>query len=66
MRGSRVFSHGKLYATEEGEGGTRAVGGDVPGIAREEWSVFSKAEWETAKRATMFDTWVAAARTAGR
>ena len=42
------------------------MGGDVPGIAREELSVFSKAEWETAKRATMFDTWVAAARTAER
>ncbi len=60
------FPMDKLYATEEREGGTRAVGGDVPGIAREELSVFSKGEWETAKRATMFDTWVAAARTAER
>jgi len=66
MRGSRVFSHGKLYAIEECEGGTRAVGGDVPGIARQQLSVFPKAERETAKRATIFDTWVAAARTAGR
>ena len=55
----------KLYATEEREGGTRAVGGDVPGVAREELSVFSRAEWATAKRETMFDTWVAAARRAG-
>jgi hypothetical protein len=66
MRGSRIFSHGKLYATEECEGGARAVGGDVPGIARKELSVFSQAERETAKRATIFDTWVAEARTAGR
>ena len=58
------FPMDKLYATEEREGGTRAVGGDVPGIAREELSVFSRAEWETAKRATMFDAWVVAARAA--
>ena len=41
---------------EECEGGTRAVGGDVPGIARKELSVFSRPERETAKRTTMFDT----------
>ena len=55
----------KLHATEEREGGTRAVGGDVPGIAREALSVFSREEWETAKAATMFDAWVAAARRTG-
>jgi hypothetical protein len=66
MRGSRIFSHGKLYATEECEGGARAVGGDVPGIARKELSVFSQAERETATRTTMFDTWVAAARAEAR
>ena len=55
----------KLHAPEEREGGTRAVGGDVPSIAREELSAFSKVEWETAKCATIFDTSVVAARTAG-
>ena len=37
-------------------------GGAVPGIAREALSVFSAAEWETAKGATMLDVWVVAAR----
>ena len=56
----------KLYATEEREGGTLAVGVDVPGIAREALSVFTPAEWEEAKPALVFDTWVEAARQAGR
>ena len=53
-----------LYATEEREGGTLAVATDVPGIEREQLSVFTPAEWEKAKRELMFDTWVEAARRA--
>lgn len=54
----------KLYATEEREGGTMAIADGVPGIAREQLSVYSPAEWEREKHALMFDTWVAAARKA--
>ena len=53
-----------LYATEDREGGAMAVGEGVPGIDRELLSVFTAAEWETAKRELMFDSWTAAARAA--
>lgn len=52
----------KLYATEEREGGTRAIGDGVPGIAREELSVFSAAEWEVHRRELSFDAWAERAR----
>ncbi|MBI5688724.1 MAG: acetylxylan esterase [Verrucomicrobia bacterium] len=55
----------RLYATEEREGGTRAVGVDVPGIAREELSVLSVEEWERAKPSLVFEMWVARARQSG-
>ena len=54
----------KLYATEDREGGALAIGEGVPGIAREELSVFTPAEWEKEKQALMFDTWAAHARAA--
>lgn len=59
------YAMDKLYATEEREGGTLAVGADVPGIARDQLSVFTPAEWEEAKRELVFDAWVAAARNEG-
>jgi dienelactone hydrolase len=55
----------KLYATEEREGGTLAVGNDVPGFARESLSVFTPAEWEKQKPILSFDTWAERARAAG-
>jgi len=55
----------KLYATEEREGGTRAIGAGVPGIAREELSVFTAAEWEVRRRELSFDAWAERARAAG-
>ncbi len=60
------FPMDKLYATEEREGGTRVVGGDVPGIAREELSVFSREGWVSVKAEYAFDTWAEWARQAGR
>ena len=54
----------KLYATEEREGGTRAIGDGVPGYARESLSVLSPAEWETVKEQFTFDAWTAKARAA--
>ena len=48
-------------ATEEREGGTRALGGDVPGFQREDLSVFTPAEWEAQKTTLTFQAWTAAA-----
>jgi dienelactone hydrolase len=52
----------KLYATEEREGGTRAIGRDVPGIAREQLSVFSATEWAAHRRELSFEAWAERAR----
>ncbi len=52
----------KLYATEDREGGAMAIGDGVPGIAREQLSVFTPAEWEKEKTNLMFDTWTERAR----
>ncbi|MDO8544185.1 MAG: acetylxylan esterase [Opitutaceae bacterium] len=54
----------KLYATEEREGGTRAVGTDVPGVARETLSVFTAEEWQRHKSELTFDGWTERARAA--
>jgi dienelactone hydrolase len=55
----------KLYATEEREGGTRAVvADDVPATPREQLNVFSPAEWEREKPRLALDGWAAAARAA--
>lgn len=51
----------KLYATEEREGGTLALGDDIPGYTREMLNVFPTAEWETRKRDYILETWVEAA-----
>ena len=56
----------KLYATEEREGGTRAMGHDVPGYSRESLSVFSPAEWEKNKAKLTFDAWTERARSAAK
>lgn len=55
----------KLYATDEREGGTPAVGVDVPGCPREDLAVFSAAEWAQRKDELIFDRWADAARQAG-
>jgi dienelactone hydrolase len=52
----------KLYATEEREGGTRAVGDDVPGFTRESLSVFTAVEWETRRDELSIDAWATRAR----
>jgi dienelactone hydrolase len=52
----------KLYATEEREGGTPAIGADIPGITREQLSVFTAAEWETRRDELSLDGWAARAR----
>ncbi|HWA10771.1 MAG TPA: prolyl oligopeptidase family serine peptidase [Opitutaceae bacterium] len=48
-------------ANEEREGGTMAVGGNVPGYRHEDLSVFTPAEWERHKHELTFAAWTAAA-----
>jgi len=48
----------RLYATEVREGGTRAIGTDVPAIARDRLDVFTPAEWEKVKERYTFDAWL--------
>lgn len=55
-----------LYATEHREGGTWALGDGVPGLTREQLSVFPVAEWERQKDRLVYEKWLAAARAAVR
>jgi dipeptidyl aminopeptidase/acylaminoacyl peptidase len=54
----------KTYMTEETEGGTLAIGDNVPRFERESLSVFTPTEWEKNKSLLTFDAWVTAARAA--
>jgi dienelactone hydrolase len=51
----------KLYATEEREGGTMALGADIPGYTREMLNVFPPADWEKIKKDYILENWVQAA-----
>jgi hypothetical protein len=51
-----------LYAGEEREGGTRALGEDVPALSRTRLSVFRPDEWEREKGRLVYESWVEAAR----
>lgn len=55
----------KLYATEAREGGTLAVGAGVSGIARDQLSVYTPAQWREHKDELVFSVWAARARAAG-
>lgn len=52
----------RLYATEHREGGTRALGQDVPGVKREDLCVFSADEWTRRKATLVHESWLQAAR----
>ena len=54
----------RLYATEDREGGTPALGKDIPGYRREDLSVFTPEQWRSSKQSFVFETWVDAARSA--
>lgn len=56
----------RLYATEDREGGTRAIGEGVPGLTREQLSVFSPDEWGRLKETLSFDAWTKAANGVNR
>jgi dipeptidyl aminopeptidase/acylaminoacyl peptidase len=50
------------YASEDREGGTRALGENVPALSRATLSVFSRDEWEREKSRLLYESWVEAAR----
>jgi len=50
-----------LYATEHREGGTRAVGTGVPGLTRDQLSVFTAAQWNAQKDRMIHESWLAEA-----
>ena len=60
------ISMDKLYATKDREGGTPALGNDIPGYQREDLSVFTPEQWRSYKQRFVFETWVDAARSAAR
>lgn len=49
----------KSYTTEGLESGTHALGTGIPGLTREQLSVFSAEEWERRKDQLILDSWVA-------
>ena len=51
-----------LYATEHREGGTRALGENIPGLSREQLSVFSEAEWTRRKDTMIHESWLREAK----
>lgn len=55
----------KLYATEEREGGTMALGDDIPGYSRETLNVFPRQDWESRKKPFILETWLQTAQTNG-
>ncbi len=52
----------RLYASEEREGGTMAIGTDVPAPSRPDLSVFTPAQWEREKERLIYEAWLKAAR----
>lgn len=46
------------YTTEEREGGTRAVGADVPGLSRNQLSVYSADDWAKRKDRLTYESWL--------
>jgi dienelactone hydrolase len=52
----------KAYATEEREGGTPALGDDVPGYTPEMLNVLPRDRWESRKRDFILESWLEAVR----
>lgn len=44
-----------MYATEDREGGTRALGTGIPGLSRKSLTVFSEEEWQSHKNELIFE-----------
>jgi len=52
----------KGYATEHREGGTRALGENVPGLSRGQLSVWPRDGWERVKGELTYESWLERAR----
>lgn len=52
----------RLYATEEREGGTPALGTGIPALSRQDLSVFTSEQWERQKDRLIYESWLKAAR----
>jgi hypothetical protein len=52
----------RLYATEHREGGTMAVGGNVPPIEREALNALPEREWTLYKDRFILDKWLEIAK----
>ncbi|MFB3828999.1 MAG: alpha/beta hydrolase family protein [Bryobacteraceae bacterium] len=52
----------RLYASEEREGGTLAIGAALPVPSRQDLSVFTPAQWEREKDRLIYEAWVKRAR----
>ncbi|MCX5644370.1 MAG: prolyl oligopeptidase family serine peptidase [Phycisphaerae bacterium] len=52
----------KLYATQEREGGTPALGNDIPGYALETLNALPRDEWESRKKDFILEAWLEAAQ----
>jgi len=52
----------RLYASEDREGGARALGTGVPGLSREQLSVFTPEQWARQKDRLVYESWLGEAR----
>jgi dienelactone hydrolase len=52
----------RLYAADDREGGTPALGSNVPGLGRTELSVFSPEQWVERKDKLIYESWLAEAQ----
>lgn len=52
----------RLYAREIREGGTRALGTDIPALTRDDLSVFPQDQWEKRKNVFIYESWLKAAK----
>lgn len=52
----------RLYASEEREGGTPALGQGLPGLSREQLSILPRPEWERQKGDFIYESWLERAR----
>jgi len=52
----------RLYATELREGGTRALGADVPAVPHDEMNALPLELWNRVKDQYVYETWVKEAK----
>ena len=52
----------KQYATELREGGTRALGNDIPAVPHDEMNALPAARWNRDKELYVYETWLKEAK----